>query len=221
MYKNLIAITLGIIFVSSAATLTGCSNKTASISTSEDESGSSSNAESETQVVAANASPTEQSPAILGSEELDKFDSPDIVCQQFLESLRSDEGINAGHHLTNQALMETRRAELELEAPGSEVATYEIGKVYYADMKKLVAQVECFITEPDAAGSSKLLWILKRGKHGWKIAGMMMQEPGEIPDLISFESREDVTRIKSALDDTIDMGVERNAALPDTANTNH
>lgn len=155
----------------------------------------------ETKVVSSTKSPIAESPAkaIVPEAEADEIQPAD-VCEAFVKALVKNDSIVAGQNLTRQALFETRRAELELGPPGSEKAEYKIGKTFYATSKKKVAQVECFVAEPDSSVPSKLLWILKRENTGWKIAGMMAYGEDVTPDLVSFENRVDINRIKEALE---------------------
>ncbi len=186
----------------------GCRSEVAKIDSNEPNS-SVAKSEGESTRVITPAQPTDEpSPAQSAENELDRL-TPQLVCQQFLESLRSDDALTAGHHLTKKALFETRRADLDLGPPGGEGAQYQLGETLYATAKREVAQVECFVTE--YGETSKLGWMLKKERVGWKISGMLMYGDDSIPEFIDFENREIVESIKLAMQDSTDSETARQA----------
>jgi len=145
---------------------------------------------------------TGSSPASAGLASLTPDSPPQDVCRQFLDLLRAGNHAEAELMLTKQALMETRRAQLELEAPGGPAAQFEIGQVRFATSKQEVAQVDCIVIDP-AAGTTNnytITWVMRRQPTGWKIAGMLLPGPTDgAHDLLSFENALDVTQIRQAL----------------------
>lgn len=133
---------------------------------------------------------------------LNKDSKPEEVCRLFIASLSTGDHIAASQMLTNLAQIETARADLQLESPGSSDATWEVLEADYATSAKQIAQVRCLLQEPGQEGTAQLTWLMRRQYNGWKISGMSIQVDGsgEV-DLLSFENPLDLQRIQSSVED--------------------
>ena len=141
---------------------------------------------------------TELAPEI----RLSKESKPEEVCRLFIDSLSTGDHIAASQMLTNVAQIETARAELQLESPGSNKASWEVLEADYATSEKKIAQVRCLLQEPGQAKTAQLTWLMRLQYNGWKISGMSIQVDGsgEV-DLLSFENPMDLQRIQSSVED--------------------
>lgn len=156
---------------------------------------------------------TESSPAVAASKLPPADALPNEVCRRFLELLQAGNRLSAENLLTRSALTVTGRAELKLEPLGGPTAKYELAEPMYATNKEELAQVDCKIVESidGKDAESSLTWIVRKRNEGWRISGMMVQfDDGLPPDLLSFESYEDVLKIKSTIGGEVDS-LERQA----------
>lgn len=132
---------------------------------------------------------------------LDKSSSPEQVCTQFLAALSRNDHLAATNMLTNVAQIETGRANLELESPGTPGSTFEVLPAKYATTARKVAQVDCLLRQPGVDTPVKLTWMMRLQYNGWKISGMAVQlVENEPADLLSFENPKDLRRIQSTVD---------------------
>ena len=192
------------------AICSGCQNEATDLASkpSEDSQNSPAKNADATSVVAS-AINTEVSPAHIAPKKTSDvaFDqSPEQLCQRFMELLQSNESIKAGALMTRMSQMNTTKEELELKAIGGPSAKFTIGQVSYATLKKKLAQVRCKVadTSSDDPFEMEMTWLVKRQNKSWRIAGVMLQldENAKI-DLLSFENLADVRRIKSINDEQI------------------
>ncbi len=170
------------------------------------------------QIVAASMSSSQDSPAAIPKgNRLSMNSSPEKVCQVFLRSLQSGDQISAQQLLTERAIIETSKANLELASPGSPDAVFEILPARYDTLKKRNAHVDCLVRQtPDAANHPpiKLTWILRRNSSGWKISGMAVSGDEDSIDMLSFENPIDVARIKNSVSDGDTAAEQRQAQSP-------
>ena len=132
---------------------------------------------------------------------LNKASAPEDVCRVFVKALSAGDHIAASKMLTNVAQIETARANLELESPGSVNAIWEVLEAEYATAEKKIAQVRCLLKEPDSRESAHLTWLMRLQDNGWKISGMSIQISGTGDvDLLSFENPLDLQRVQSTVD---------------------
>ena len=150
--------------------------------------------------------------AISGHPEgtLNRFSTPNEVCTAFLKALEQGDHITAGKMLTNVAQLETARANLVLESPGTADSTIEILPAQYATSEKKVAQVTCLLSQPgQATAAVRLTWIMRFQYNGWKISGMSIQlDQDSTPDLLSFENPRDLARIQQSVAPEPDSGFD-------------
>ena len=132
---------------------------------------------------------------------LNKDSAPEDVCRAFVRALSAGDHIAASKMLTNVAQIETARANLELESPGSENAIWQVLDAEYATAEKKIAQVRCLLKEPDSHETAHLTWLMRLQENGWKISGMSIQISGTGDvDLLSFENPLDLQRVQSTVD---------------------
>jgi len=185
-----------IAFLLAGCHLVGCNRQ---VTIDDYEPGESSQVASEDEavrVVEPTGKTAENSPAWQSQDQVNAS-TPEGVCSQFLDALKSGDWRSAIHHLTTQATYEVRRADMELQPPGGLAAKYSIGETLYTDIRQQGAHVEFFV-DVDDESPYKLYWVLKNTQSGWKISGMMMENERDVPELLSFESRTDVQAIAEA-----------------------
>ena len=148
--------------------------------------------------------PIQRIPAEIALEthlNLNKDSAPEDVCRAFVRALSAGDHIAASKMLTNVAQIETARANLELESPGSENAIWQVLDAEYATAEKKIAQVRCLLKEPDSHETAHLTWLMRLQENGWKISGMSIQVSGTGDvDLLSFENPLDLQRVQSTVD---------------------
>ena len=188
----------------------GCRNEATELALKNSESSQDAPAEN-TAPTSVQASPinTEVSPANIARKKAPEvaFDqSPEQLCQRFMELLQNNESIKAGTLMTRMSQMNTTKEELELKAIGGPSAKFTIGQVSYATQKKQLAQVECKVVDSssDDPFEMEMSWLVRRQNKSWRIAGVMLQlDESEKIDLLSFENLQDVRRIKSINDEQL------------------
>ena len=185
---------------------TGCGNEPSDLAeTNTDQPSQTAAVEAPTSVAASPAT-NEVSPAnIQAKPELEaNFDqSPERLCQHFMELLQNNESIKAETLLTRISQMQTTKEELELKAIGGPNAKFSIGQVRYATQKRELAQVDCKVADTSSEDpfEMEMTWLVKRNKKSWRISGVMLQlEKDAKMDLLSFENLADVRHIKSIND---------------------
>lgn len=157
----------------------------------------------ETTSVAAAKSTNLTSPAATANELSLSNESPEDVCRRFMKLLQSGNRIGAENLLTRTALTTTTRAGLKLEPMGGPNSVYEIGDVRFATNKMRLAQVECKVIDKidDQNYEMDMTWQLHKHRTGWRISGVMLVlQPGQAKDLLSFENIQDVTRLQFLAD---------------------
>lgn len=142
------------------------------------------------------------SPAVDLNAELPPDVGPEEVCQRFLQCLQAGERRAAEKLLTQRALTATKRAELNLESPGSPQAKFSVEQARYSTNKRELATVDCRVTEElyGQKVDSMVSWLLRSEPAGWRICGMILDlEEGDSLDFLSFENVADVERIKATI----------------------
>ena len=193
------------------ASSSGCRNEATDLAVAPGEDLQTTSVENSATSVAASPINTEVSPAKIAPKTTPEvaFDqSPERLCQRFMELLQDDESIKAGTLMTRMSQMNTTKEELELKAIGGPSAKFSIGQVSYATQKKQLAQVDCKVVDAssDDPFEMEMTWLVKRQdkSKSWRIAGVMLQlEENAKPDYLSFENLQDVRRIKSINDEQL------------------
>lgn len=193
---------------SDATTSTNDSQKTAAIST-------------ETNSVPPTKSTSSTSPATLTSAAPKGDATAEEVCHRFMNLIRSGNRIAAENLLTKTALRITTQAGLQLEPMGGPTAVYEVCDVRYATTKQKLAQVECSITDKVDGEDYEMnvTWLVRKQNTGWRISGVMLElDSGQIPDLLSFENIDDVSKIKGLAEEDViessDVSRQADASSP-------
>ena len=192
------------------AIYSGCRNEATELATKSGEDSQNTTVENAVATsVATSPINTEVSPANIARSKTPEvaFDqSPEGLCQRFMELLQDNESIKAGTLMTRSSQMNTTKEELELKAIGGPSAKFTIGQVSYATQKKKLAQVECKVVDAssDDPFEMEMTWLVKRQNKSWRIAGVMLQlEENAKLDYLSFENLQDVRRIKSMNDEQL------------------
>lgn len=186
------------------------------INSSPDESTSAVAAKTETNTVAPTGS---GSPSPAAADETAFDQTPDGVCNKFMEFLQADDWLSAENLLTRTATHYISEAGVKLQSLGGPDSTYQLGEVMYATNLKKLAQVSCkIIDDQNPEASTDVTWQLRRRGKAWRISGVVLElEPGAGPDLLSFENPVDVAQIQSLAGGDVIDGDEptRQASLPD------
>ena len=178
-------------------TVTGCGTETPAVSegnsTAETDTVSTS-AKEETTSVAVSKINSEVSPARQETKPPAVDTSPEDVCRLFMKYLNSGDRIKAEHLLTSVAFDTTAKAGLYLQPMGSHDAKVVISPAFYVTNKQQLAHVECSITEIENGEPVKdeLTWMVRKGKSGWRIFGMLLTLDGGKQDFLSLENAQDV-----------------------------
>jgi hypothetical protein len=183
-------------------TVAGCSKKTTDEASNDQAESSENQTKSKVNVVSPSKSLGAASPAGEPNSELNIGAEPHEVCSEFLNALVAKDYVHAQRMLTRASQHQTRIANLELQAPGSHSAIYNVLPAEYATDRKETARVDCEIT--DTINGSKaeyvVTWILRNQQSGWKISGMMLPTGNDAEqDYLCFENPDDVMRIKLAV----------------------
>jgi hypothetical protein len=186
------------------------------INSSPDESTPAVAAKPETNTVPPSGSAT-PSPAAADETAFDQ--TPEGVCQKFMEFLQADDWLSAENLLTRTATAYISKAGVKLQALGGPKSSFKIGDVMYATNLKKLAQVGCTIVDDqDSEAVMDVTWQVRRRGKAWRISGVVLElEPGSGPDLLSFENPVDVAQIQSLAGGEVLDGDEptRQAKLPE------
>ena len=155
-----------------------------------------------------------QSPADSTGVSISIDSPPNDICRFFIERLREGDTSKAERLMTQKSILEARNKQLSLSTPVGPGAHYHLGETQYATSKKEVAFVPCEViqTIDGESVSKEFSMMLKNGRTGWKIAGMLVPNlESQTQDLLSFENPDDVAQIKEMVDPE-----SRQANLPGT-----
>lgn len=147
------------------------------------------------------AQATNQPSPAAGVSNLPPVDAPpEEVCQKFMDLLQAGNRLAAENLLTRTALVVTEESGLHLEPMGGPTAVYSVTDVRYATNKQKLAQVECLVSDDEDGMHFEMpiTWFVRKQRTGWRISGVLLEiEPGQAPDLLSFENAIDVVRMKA------------------------
>ena len=124
-------------------------------------------------------------------------DTPEAACREYLESVRTGNDEKAALMLSAVAREKAAAMGCSVTPPASDTARFSVGKVKYVGEDG--AQVESVWSDVDGSDnqehSDKLIWVLRREEHGWRIAGLAATIfPGEPPLLLNFENPDEVMK---------------------------
>jgi hypothetical protein len=121
---------------------------------------------------------------------------PDAIVKTFLDSLRDGDDATAEALLTERARIETEKAELKVQPPGSATARYAVGAVQYVTQNNDGAHVGSVWEDVGAGGgieTYEVTWVLRSEADGWRIVGMATQPAPGFPDIfLNFENPQDM-----------------------------
>ncbi|MEQ8786761.1 MAG: hypothetical protein RIC55_10705 [Pirellulaceae bacterium] len=122
--------------------------------------------------------------------------TPDVVVATFLDSLRSGDDATAEALLTERARIETERANLAVEPPGTPSARYAVGQVQYVTENKDGAHVGSVWEDSYDDGTTatyNVTWVLRRQSQGWRIVGLATQPRPDKPEIfLNFENPQEM-----------------------------
>ncbi len=121
---------------------------------------------------------------------------PAQAVYDFLEAVRKGDDLGAERMLTSLARKKTQEMNMVVAPPGSDTASFEVGKVTMLDENR--AEVLCRWTDREADGSfrtDEIIWLVKKEPEGWRVAGMAATVfPDQPPYPLNFEDPEDMLR---------------------------
>ena len=120
--------------------------------------------------------------------------TPAEAVQSFLEAVRLGNDDVAGKMLTKLAQQKTAEMEMVVSPPGSDTATFSLGKVELVGGDG--AQVDSTWTDLDQDGDKRtdhITWILRLENGEWRIAGMATKIfQDQDPVVLNFENPQEM-----------------------------
>jgi len=130
---------------------------------------------------------------------------PEAYVTRFLEAVRTGDDATAESLLTPLAKKKTAELDIVVAPPGSETATFEIGKTELVDGG--IAHVASTWTDLDNSKhphTDEIIWCLRRQGQDWRIAGMATKVfEDQPPLLLNFEDPEDMIRKQKLVEQEI------------------
>lgn len=121
---------------------------------------------------------------------------PDVVVAKFLDSLREGDDATAEALLSDRARIETEKANLKVESPGTPNARFQVGTVQYVTERRDGAHVASVWEDTYADGSTErynVTWVLRKQENGFRIVGLATQpRPGAAEIFFNFENPQDM-----------------------------
>jgi hypothetical protein len=138
---------------------------------------------------------------------------PDKAVHDFLDAVRRGDDAKAAKMLTPVAREKTAELHMVVAPPGSETAQFEVGEVEMVSEDG--AHVATTWTDVDAEGnrhSDQILWILRKEKEGWRVAGMATKIfDDELPIILNFEDPQDMLRKQKLAEEEVARRADRDA----------
>ncbi|MCS7303647.1 MAG: hypothetical protein NZ602_00885 [Thermoguttaceae bacterium] len=135
-------------------------------------------------------------PTIVQQNPNPKLEPPAEAVYEFLEAVRKGDDQGAERMLTSLARKKTQEMNMVVAPPGSDTASFQVGKVTMLDDNR--AEVLCKWTDREPDGSfrtDEIIWLVKKEPEGWRVAGMAaMVFPDQPPYPLNFEDPEDMLR---------------------------
>jgi hypothetical protein len=120
--------------------------------------------------------------------------TPADAVQSFLEAVRLGNDDVAGKMLTRLAQQKTAEMEMVVAPPGSDTATFKLGKVEKVGSDG--ARVDSEWTDLDHDGNKRtdiITWILRLENDEWRIAGMATKIfQDQDPVVLNFENPQEM-----------------------------
>jgi hypothetical protein len=125
-----------------------------------------------------------------------KLEGPAGAVYEFLVAVRKGDDMTAERMLTSLARKKTQEMNMVVAPPGSDTASFEIGKVTMLDQNR--AEVLCKWTDREPDGtvrSDEIIWLVRKEPEGWRVAGMAATVfPDQPPYPLNFEDPQDMLR---------------------------
>lgn len=125
---------------------------------------------------------------------------PEYVVSAFLDALRRGDKDHTALLLTDKARAETQSKGLVVSPESVPHASYKVAQADVLSDNPNGAHVSSVWTEKFEDGSEEeyeIVWVLRKQKDGWRIAGMATQlAPGQEALYLNFEDPEDMLRKK-------------------------
>jgi len=129
-----------------------------------------------------------------------KLEPPAAAVAEFLDAVRVGDDGKAASMFTPAARTQVAQLGYQVAPTKSDTATFAVGEVEY--LKGGGARVAASWT--DYGKTDEMLWMLRSGTEGWRIAGMAaVVFPGEPPLLLDFENLEEAMNKLRMLQQTI------------------
>jgi hypothetical protein len=129
-------------------------------------------------------------------------EGPEATVLAFMEAVRAGDDDKAAALLTPLAREKTADMDLNVDPPGSDTATF---KILAVEVEGDEAQVGSDWTDVDALGNQqtdRVVWMLRRGPEGWRVAGMATRVFDDWPPLIlNFEDPADMVKKQRAAEE--------------------
>lgn len=146
---------------------------------------------------------------------------PEVVVTTFLDSLRAGDDATAEALLTERARIETEKANLKVEPPGTPNARYQVGTVQYLTVNNDGAHVASIWEDTYADGTTEqynVTWVLRKQEDGWRIVGLATQpRPDATEIFLNFENPADMMqKVEQANADVEAARTAQNPSDPST-----
>ena len=149
---------------------------------------------------------------------------PEFVVKAFLDALSRGDKDHTAQLLTDKARAETKSKGLVVSPESVPHASYKVADAEILADNPNGAHVCSVWTEKFEDGSQEeyeIVWVLRKQKDGWRIAGMATElAPGQKPLYLNFEDPEDMLRKKDeAMKEAQATAAAVTASAPPAANS--
>ena len=138
---------------------------------------------------------------------------PEEICRRFLRELNRENPDQFKLLLTSAAINVSSQLKFDLPPVADANSKFELDSPRFASIRRNVCFVDCRLadstvnTKESSIEPSKITWMLRKTKSGWRVAGMLV--PGEeFENLLSFESRSDLVQIRESLTEEVSTTVQ-------------
>ena len=146
--------------------------------------------------------------------EAPQIEPPAAAVAAFLEAVRTGDDQKAASMFTPAARAQVTRLGYQVAPSKSDTATFAVGDVTYLEG----GGARVGATWTDLGRTDEMLWMLRSGTEGWRIAGMAATVfEGEPPLLLNFENLEEaMTKIRMLRDTLQQQQAAQQAQQPST-----
>lgn len=143
--------------------------------------------------------------------------TPDQVVSVFLDALRAGDQATTAALLTGKALTETSKRNLSVCPQATPHMEYKVTNSEVLPENPSGAHVSVRWTESYTDGKVEydVVWVLRRQKEGWRVAGMAIElVPGQGLAFLNFEDPDDMIRKQEEAMAALNPPAAETAALP-------